>query len=279
MRRFQVRFTVRWLMVAVAIVAGGLAVWSSWFDPTRRWQRAIRDDQNGALRWQAVNEMTQGKGIDPATALATLTDALRSPSPRIRESAVVGLGRLGPAARPALGSLLATFADPQAQIRALAARQLMAILPPGDPGRAVALPALKRLLSDRSIHVRLMAAFVLADFGHGMDGLPVLIEALRRSDYRAQTDALWALGWIGPSARDVAFDEVVAVETRAKAIAAPDIARYLRIYGARTRYLLGDRDAAYATLQTLSADGDADLAREAQRILAEFPGPSATDPG
>src|SRR4051794_13000522 len=101
MRVPRVRFTVRRLMVMVAATAVPLAFWAAWLDPVRRWQRAVTDDENGTRRHEALNEMLSGNGrIDKATALATLTDALRSPSRRVRETAVAGLGRLGPVARP-----------------------------------------------------------------------------------------------------------------------------------------------------------------------------------
>src|SRR4051794_6042387 len=91
----RVRFSVRRMMIAVAIAAVPLAVWAAWFDPVSRWQRAVTDDDNGARRWEALNEMASGKAsVDKATALATLMDALRSPSYRVRETAVAGLGRL-----------------------------------------------------------------------------------------------------------------------------------------------------------------------------------------
>lgn len=272
MRRFRVRITVGRMMVVVALIAAGLAGWSAWFDPTRRWQRAINDDENGALRWEALGQMTATKGrpIDPATALATLTAALRSPSWRIRETAVMGLGRLGPAARPALGALLATCDDPRPHVGAAATRQLSAILPPGDPGRAAALPALRRMLGERSAQARLAAAIVLTEFGHGADALPVLVDALRRPDYLAQSEALWAIGRVGPPAR-AALPAVIAAAGRAGAATPGDLTCYLPVYAAETRYHLGDRAAGLAALRGLRDGADPDIAREAWRVLSRLP--------
>ena len=279
MRRFRVRLRVGRMMIAVALIAGGLAVWAAWFDPTRRWQRAINDDQNGALRWEALRQLapTSGAPIDHATALLTLTGALRSPSFRIRETAVMGLGRLGPAAKPAVKALLATCADPRPYVAAAAARQLSAILLPTDPDRAVAVPTLTGMLGDRSPQVRLGAAMTLAEMGYGTAALPVLIETLRGGEYLAQGEALWAIGQIGPPAR-AALPEVVALQGRVEAADPADYSRYLRIYAPETRCHLGDQAAGLAALRAVRDGADPDLAREARRVLAKLPQASEIDP-
>jgi HEAT repeat protein len=257
-------------MVAVAASALVLAIWAAWFDPVRRWQRAVVDDENGARRWEAIQEMWSGEaGVDEQTALVTLVDALHSPSRRIRETAVAGLGRLGPAARPAAPALIGALADPEAEIRRRAAEVLVAVLSEGDAGRDEARPALVRLLGDRSPWVRLRAAWTLVEFGATREALPALLDALRRPDYMARGDALWAIGRIGPSAADEALPEVKRLESEVEAIAAPDLSRLLRVYAAQTRCLLGDRPAALATLRALAADPDAELAAEAARVLAQ----------
>ena len=270
MRPPRVRFTVRRMMVAVAALAMLMAVWAAWFDPVRRWQRAVNDDQDGAARWQALDQMVRRDAkVDRTTALATLADALRSPSPRVRETALAGLGRLGPEARPAASSMMATLADPRPHIRALAVDQLGRVFLPGDPGREDALPTLIRMLDDRSPDVRLHVASALTEFGHGEEALPVLIEALRRPDYLSQAEALWSIGRIGPRAGD-ALGEVVALESRAGESVAPDLSRHLRVYAARTRYMLGDRGAGLMSLRALAAGPDDELARDARETLSRL---------
>jgi hypothetical protein len=74
-------------MAVVVVAAVLLAVWAQFFDPVRRWQRAVTDDENGTRREQAVRKLINGNAkVDKATALATLADALRSPSYRVRET-------------------------------------------------------------------------------------------------------------------------------------------------------------------------------------------------
>ncbi len=268
MTRWRVRFTVGRLMLAVAIAALPLAIWSAWFDPVLRWQRALHDDQDGPGRWQALSIAST---LDRATVLDTLLGAARSPSRRVRETAVVGLGRLGHAGRPAAPALFDRLADPDAWIRALAAAQLGRVLPPGDPAREDAAVALGRLLGDRSSQVRLKAACTLAEFGRGGEALPTLLETLRTPDYLDQCDALAAIGRLGPPFAPNFVGELRALESRAEAIPPPDLSRLVRVYGAGARYLLGDRDSAKADLLALAEAADVDIAREARRILASLP--------
>ncbi|QEH35045.1 HEAT repeat protein [Aquisphaera giovannonii] len=270
MRRFPLRFTVRRLMAAVAVAAVVMAAWAIYFDPVRRWQWAVTDDQDGPGRWEALREVGRGR-IDKATALAVLTHALGSSSYRVRETAVAGLGQLGPAARPSASALIAVLADPEPVIRARAASELIQVLPPGDPGRDEALPELRRLLGDPSPQVRLKAAGTLAEFGHGLDGLPILIDVLKRPEYLARAEALWAIGVIGPSAAPEALPAVKQLESEVGTAVAPDMSRFLRAYAPQARYLLGDRAGGLASLRALAGSPDPELAREARRVLARLP--------
>ena len=66
------------MMAAVAASALVLAIWAAWFDPVRRWQRAVFDDENGTRRWEAVGAMANGKaGVDEGRRLVDAT-----PDPR-----------------------------------------------------------------------------------------------------------------------------------------------------------------------------------------------------
>jgi len=273
MRRFRPRFTVRRLMVVVAVSAVLMAAWAAWFDPVRVWRRAVVDDENGLRRWEALNEMSRGRvPVDVETALDTFDRALWSPSYRIRETAVRGLGRLGPSARPALSALIAAMADPEAEIRGQAAGALIVVLAPGDAGRAQAAPALMRLLGDHSPTVRMRAATTLVEFGRGRDALPVLLEALRRPDYAfARGDALYALGKIGPPAAPEALPVVKWLESQVATALPPDPNGYLRIHAPEARYFLGDRAGGLAAIRALADGPEPELAREAQRILTSPP--------
>src|SRR5262245_3444887 len=56
---------------------------------------------------------------DPA-AVPVLTDLLQHQEAQVREAAVMGLWKLGPAGRPAVPALLATLADPCFEVRSAA---------------------------------------------------------------------------------------------------------------------------------------------------------------
>jgi hypothetical protein len=269
MRRFRVRLSVRRLMMVVAVAAVPLAAWAWWFHPVRQWQRAVTDEKNGFRRLRAIEQISSGAGkVDRAIALATLVDALRSPSCRVRETAVVGLGRLGPSARPAAPGLIGALADPYPRIRSRAAAALVSVLPPGDSGRQSALPALRQLLRDPASPVRLEAACALTEFGHGRDALPALVLILQRESYRAQCRALDCLDRIGPTAAGYALPVVRALESRARAAGPGNLSRDLCVYAAETRCFLGDRANGFATLRAVADGPDADLASAARRALS-----------
>jgi len=273
MRLPRVRLTIRVLMVVVAVAAVPMAFWDAWFDtPVRRWQRAIIDDRNESGRRQALMECRNGIGtIDTETALPTLLDALRSPSFRVRETAVMGLAEVGRTERDAVPPLIEALADPEPLVRVAAARAMATVLAPGHTGRDRGVPALRRLLVDSSPLVRLQAACTLVLLGHGGDALPVLIEALREPDYHAQSAALWFLGNMGPPAARVALPEVKALESRLETLVAPGMVRLLRVHAAFARRRLGELSAGLATLRALEEGSDIDLAREARLYLSYIP--------
>jgi HEAT repeat protein len=73
-------------------------------------------------------------------------NALDSPDPSIREKAVNVLGRMGPAAAPAVPSLVKLLQDPDISIRKAAARTLGQI----GPAAKDAVPALMQTLLEPS---------------------------------------------------------------------------------------------------------------------------------
>jgi len=270
MRKFSIRFTVRRLMLIVALAAVPFALWSSWFSPVRQWQRAINDDQDGPRRWWALTQIWNGNSgtIDRSTALATLIDATRSPSFRVRETAVTGLGQFRTSASTVAPVLIEALSDPEAEVRRRAAAVLLAVLAPDDERREDAIPELRKRLGDDSRAVREQAAVTLAEFGHGPEALPVLLSALRQTDNLSPSHALWAIGRIGPPVADEALPEVQALAARVESTQAPDLRRFLRVYAAEARVKLGDRDGGFATLQALADGNDVDLAGEARKIMA-----------
>lgn len=124
--RPTLKIRIRTLLVLVAASGVTLGVWMTYFDPVRRWQDAIRDDNNGLRRWEAITQAQGGRmaGIDYPTAIASLVDALSDPSIRVRQTAALSLPRFGPASRTAVPALVVALGDPDFLVRAYAADAL-----------------------------------------------------------------------------------------------------------------------------------------------------------
>jgi len=174
-----------------------------------------------------------------ASPLAAPTDAslsallvrIDSPEPRLRASAARALGRLGPAASPAVPRLVRRLGDPEPPVRAGAAWALGQI---GPPARPALLPLVERLrdddpsvrfhageslgrigpdteaarralvavVEDAAAPGRAEAAAALGHLGAAAQGaLPALVAALEDPRESVRGRAAWALGQIGPAAR------------------------------------------------------------------------------
>ena len=83
---------------------------------------------------------------------------LKDPDSRIRQRAVVQLGDLGPAAKPAVGAMIIALEDQDRDIRELAALALGEL----GPEAKDAVPALAERLNDREESVALAAVWSLA---------------------------------------------------------------------------------------------------------------------
>ena len=168
---------------------------------------------------------------------------LKEADPTTRLQAVAQLGLLGPRAHrsaPALGDLLA---DPQAQIRRLAAVSLSEM---GPEARA-AVPALTRALADPEPAVRRRVIMALGDVGpDARTAVPALVDLLAGKDADQKRWVIAALGLIGPTA-PAAIPALIAAlaldDMRCRALA---VAALIRMGGRATTRLveaLGDRDS------------------------------------
>src|SRR5262245_33412570 len=101
------RLRVRTMLGLIAVAALALGIWENHFNASRRWMRAIRDDENGGRRWEAGMMALRGEvpGLDDALAVAALTAALDHPNFGVRENAARALARFGPRARSAIPAL------------------------------------------------------------------------------------------------------------------------------------------------------------------------------
>ncbi|MHC5544750.1 HEAT repeat domain-containing protein, partial [Singulisphaera rosea] len=93
--RLRLRFRLSTLVGVIALSA--VAVWGGLyvFSPTRRIARQIRADQPTYLRREAVGGLGYVPSWEADEAIGILIGALGDPSPRVRESAISGLGAHG----------------------------------------------------------------------------------------------------------------------------------------------------------------------------------------
>ena len=145
---------------------------------------------------------------DIASVQALLEQALRDPSPKIRNLAVLGLGQLflhpDAAADPLI--LVEALGDPEPAVRLRAAFVL------GELGEraAVAAPALIPLLQDSDPLLRVYAARALGRMGVEVDrAVDVLIESMLHEQEDVIQAAIEALGDLGPAA-EAAFPYLLA---------------------------------------------------------------------
>jgi len=130
-------------------------------------------------------------------AVSLLIKLLDHDDKRLRRSAAMALGEMGPQARSAQPLLLTALGDNHAIVRSWAASALVKI--GASPLQAV--PAIAALLEDPDVKVREAAATALGAFGpEAREAVPMLAEALTDSGPHVRTWAAGALGCIGPSA-------------------------------------------------------------------------------
>ena len=160
------RLRVRTLILLVALCGCGLGGWLAYWDSTGRLIRRLRADQPVYVRREAAASL--GTGI-PASkveeAIAALIGALDDPSPRVRESATVGLWGHKTRAARAVPGLVELLKDGDRRVRYAAAACLGEVVGPSDPELSLAIPALTTALADPEADVRGRAAESLATLG------------------------------------------------------------------------------------------------------------------
>jgi HEAT repeat protein len=168
--------------------------------------------------------------IDPDQAdkaILVLVEELKAADAKRQRAAIDALGRLGPAARPAVSTLAARLKEPEQTDAVLAALSaigpeareavpaLLALLRDPGPNTALAVaevlvhigPAaiapIAALLRDPNVAFRRFAVTVLAEFGPAArEALPALLSALEDSDTLVRAGAAHVIEAIGPAARD-----------------------------------------------------------------------------
>lgn len=121
----------------------------------------------------------------------------------VRRNAAEELGRMGPAARPAIPPLIAAAVDVEEPVRKSASGALEKIDPgwPTSPEAAEAVPALVKALGSKFTEVWQLASFLLGRIGK--PAVPDLIDALAdRCQESRQSVVARTLGRIGPAAAE-----------------------------------------------------------------------------
>jgi HEAT repeat protein len=191
---------------------------------------------------------------DPSPTIDTSILSLAHPDPKAREAAPRALGRIGPAAAPAVPALADALTDPDQAVRLSAASALGWI----GPAAAPAVPALIEVLADPDQRVRGIASGALGLIGP--PAVPALANALADPDQQVRAYAALALREIGPAAAP-------AVPALADALTDPD--KGVRASAALALQMMGPAAApAMPALADVLADRDQDLARIAAAALA-----------
>jgi HEAT repeat protein len=150
-------------------------------------------------------------GPAASPAVPAVIGASADPNPGLRLEAIQTLGRIGPPARSAIPGLIPMLADTNEAIQAAAAEALGSIdlQWPSDPAAAGPISVLSGKLCvpgrPGEIAVKMFAAI-------GGTAVPVLIDALKSGDRIAQENAAKALGQIGAGAKAAVPALMLAVQ-------------------------------------------------------------------
>lgn len=160
-------------------------------------------DSDPLVRWMAVAGIMRNAGPYADGAVPVLIEALGSGSEHLRRNTIIALGRIGPAARPAVRALAAEVKRPFPQVEKgadnreatrasfrLDMDRLFAATALGNIGEP-AIPELMALLRDPNKGVR--DAALMAFPRVGVAAAPALLELLRDSDGVARQNAARAL--------------------------------------------------------------------------------------
>lgn len=277
-RRHRVGRVVRLALgLALALVLGLSARGVSLYhDPARSWRDAVLDDDDGQRRWDAVYQAVRGRAEVPAAvAITTLAESVNHPSFRIRQTAVMGLGKFGFRSRRHISRVIALLKDPDVWVRGSAAWSLGEILAvdgqtvtTASEARRQALLPLVKALGDQSVHVRLAAAKALAKLGAGRAAIPVLVVGLQPRNGIRRFESLEALRAIGLPDALAAAPAMIAMAADSAALEhSADVRLKMgRIYAAETLFQLGRSDDALEILGLAERSTDRLVRTEARQV-------------
>lgn len=136
-----------------AMAASGLGhLGAAASDATPELQAALKEDPNPIVRLYAAQALSRISG-EAEPALSTFVDALQSPIRDVPELAALFLGRMGPAAAPAVPALCAAMQRRESSGSGTSVRaQAIYALGEIGPDAAAAVPALRAVARDRANH-------------------------------------------------------------------------------------------------------------------------------
>ena len=156
-------------------------------------QKALSEEYPAEVRWRAARALGR---IGPAagSAVGSLIAALEDPQPEVRAYACFALGRIGgEAARSGIPKLVERMTDENSVVRRAAIDAIFALRP--DP--QVLMPLLVRALEDADPRIAVAALRTLAD--QGEEAVPLLVKALENP--RSAYWAALAVEELGPKAK------------------------------------------------------------------------------
>jgi HEAT repeat protein len=170
------RFRLSTLAGLIALCA--VATWIGLYllSPTRRLTRQLQAGQPTYLRREAVIGLRDVPSWEAEEAIGVLIGSLNDPSPRVRESALSGLGAHGVHAGMALPAILKSLGDKDRGVRHVACA-VLGVVPSPDgrgPGHKVVVAALKDALDDNEAQNRLAAAVSLLRLGETRAAVPTI---------------------------------------------------------------------------------------------------------
>ena len=170
----------------------------------------LETDSSAPVREACVFALAELQGSDPFVVVPALVDATHDASEHVRQRATASLGSYCEANASRIPEAIASLEDEDPEVRLRAAKLLSAFGAAVSESEAESVDKVARLLQDPSREVRPWAACILAKVGPpSITALPQLVSSLTDSDPELVTWAIYAIGCIGPAARDAAIGPLI----------------------------------------------------------------------
>jgi HEAT repeat protein len=216
-------------------------------------------DSSGYVRMKAAEALWHVERTPPRVLLPVLVDGLRDKAAPVRINALVVLGQMGSAAKPAVPSIARTLKDDDMDVRMEAVLTLSEL----GPAARETVPDLLAVLKDDEL--RLLEPLVSVALGNiGRPAVEPLLKSLVAKDVRLRRTAAYALGLVGPKAPEAVpalTEALLDGESDVRALAAKALGRIgpeAKTAAPRLAAALKDKEAAvriHAALALRQTDG------------------------